>query len=424
MQARSPDTLVPVVRDPGHAPGGEEALTWWWETGTGYAHDDCGTFLRTVAACGTKPGAHKPLRIPNSCGRASCPVCWETWAERAGSRVRDSLEGYMSLVYGNSQQPLPGMRLDKMRARHIVLSPPRKLIAEWVQDARRTADGPEFQRTILRMVEKEALKVIRKSGLAAGIMIVHGIRLKRDRDSRAADMHNSTNRYREILDRPDWRDHVVWYPHVHLLAYGSLDSFEVFHRTTGWIYRVFRAVEEPERVVRYLLSHAPTVPYRKAYVPFGRMNSRHMIKTREYCCRMPVTCEECVKEGRPDDEAERVIAILAEDEDGRPCMECEHDHDIDARHRARGSRGDPVAWSFESVSSMRYTKVKRRFVYGWKVLEPPGRGPPRRVHRRPSAVSRGHQDIFGPDRRVWVRPEVWDSLVESGAISSWYVGET
>jgi hypothetical protein len=104
-------------------------------------------------------------------------------------------------------------------------------------------------------------------------------------------------------------------------------------------------------------------------------------------------------------------------------MECEHDHDIDARHRARGSRGDPVAWSFESVSNMRYTKVKRRFVYAWKI-EQPGRGPPLRVHRRPSAVSRGHPDIFGPDRRVWVRPEVWDSLVESGTISSWYVGET
>lgn len=404
--------------DPGHAPGGEDALTWWYETGTGYAREDCGMFLRTVAACGTKPGAHKPLWIPNSCGRASCPVCWETWAERAGKRVRDSLEGYMSLVYGNSQQPLPGMRLDKMRARHIVLSPPRKLLEALVEDVRRTADGPEFQREVLKKIEKEALKVIRKSGLTAGIMIVHGIRLKKDRDSRAADMHNSTNRYREILDRPDWREHVEWYPHVHLLAYGSLDSFEVFHQATGWVYRAFRAVEEPERVVRYLLSHAPTVPYRKAYVPFGRMNSRHMVKVREYCCRMPVACEECVKEGKGEEEAERVIAVLAEDEHGQPCMMCEHDHDIDARHRARGDRGDPVAWSFESVSNMRYTKVKRRFVYAWKGLDP-GRGPPRRMHRRPSAGL----GLSEQDRRVWVRQEVWDDLVDSGAISSWYEGE-
>ena len=69
----SPDTVVPVV-DNGHAPGGAEVLTWWYETGTGYAKDTCGTLLKTVAACSNHPGSHKPLLIPDSCGRASCPV--------------------------------------------------------------------------------------------------------------------------------------------------------------------------------------------------------------------------------------------------------------------------------------------------------------------------------------------------------------
>lgn len=427
MQSRSPDTVVPVVHDAGHAPGGEDALTWWYETGTGYAHEDCGTFLQTVAACGNKPGAHKPLKIPNSCGRASCPVCWETWAERAGSRVRDSLEGYMSLKFGNSQQPLPGMKLEDLRARHIVLSPDRQLLEKLGLDAWKETDGPGFQRKFMKKFEKAALRVIKKSGksgegtgLTAGIMIPHGIRLRRDQDARRADVQNSTNRYREVLDRPNWREKVVWYPHVHLLAYGSLDSFEKFSKNTGWIYRVVRTVDEPEVVVKYLLSHAPTVPYRKAYVPFGEMNSRHMVKIREFCCRMPVACEECVKEGRPEDEAERVIAVLAEDEHGRPCMECEHDHDIDARHRARG-RGEPVSWAFETVSNHRFTRVKRRFIYEWKSLTGPSPAP-RRMHRRPSA-GRGLSEVLGSDRRVWVRPEIWDSLVASGVISTWYEGE-
>lgn len=436
----SPDSIVPVVHT-GHAPGGEEILPWWYETGTGYAGDDCGTFLKTVAACNSRPGDHKPLRIPDSCGRASCPICWPVWADRAGTRVRDSLEGYMSLVYGNSQKPIPGMKLDYARARHIPLSPDRQVVEKIVNALKKKGvDGPNFEREFLKRFVKEAQKAIKLSGasgegtgLTAGIMVVHGIRLAKDEDASRADMDHSTNRYREVLDRPDWRDHVVWYPHVHLLAYGSLDSFEEFHKNTGWRYRVLRTVDEPEAVVRYLLSHAPTVPYRKAYVPFGKMNSRYMVKVREFCCRMPVKCEECIEAGVPEEEADRVIATLAEDEYGRPCLECEHDHDLDARHRARGDRGAPVAWSFETVSNRRFTRVKRRFVYEWRSLAGPGPGPrrvPPRQHRASAArvySELGHARVnldssFGSDRRVWVSEEKWDRLVELGVISSWYEG--
>ncbi len=425
----SPDTVVPVVNDNGHAPGGEEALIWWFETGTGFSKDSCGTTLRTVAACGNHPGSHKPLLIPDSCGRASCPVCWETWADRAGKRVLDTMEGYMALKFGNSQKPLPGLRLDKIRARHIVFSPHRDLLERLAVETWKETDGPGFQRLFLRKFKKEALKAVKEGGLTAGIMVIHGIRLKKDKAARTADLQNNTNRYREVLDRPDWRDHVSWYPHVHVLGHGSVDSFDDFTDKTGWIYRPLRVVEEPDRVVKYLLSHAPAVPNRSAYVRFGGMNSQHMRKAKEYRCREVIECEECLEAGVAPEKAGRVIAILAEDRDGKPCLKREHDDDIDARHKSR-SRGAPVSWSFENITDMRYTRVKSRCTYQWVIRGAPAPGISRSRSRRrhPGTTiyselgyARVNLDRFR-DRRVWVRPEIWDSLVSSGVISSWYEG--
>jgi hypothetical protein len=427
-----PDTVVPVVdtrprpsRDTGHAPGGKEALTWWYETGTGTVKDTCGTTLKTVAACNHSPGAHKPLLIPDSCGRASCPVCWETWADRAGERVRDSMEGYMSIIHGNSQKPLPGMDKQSLRARHITFSPPRYVVDRLVQETLQETDGPGFQRLFLKKFQRLAIDVAREAGLTAGVLIVHGIRLKKTEDADSADLANNTNRYREVLDRPDWRENVLWYPHVHVLAHGFLDDSGDFYEKTHWVYRTLRVVAEPEKVVKYLLSHAPVVPNRCAYVRFGRMNSRHMVKVREYRYREYIACEECLEAGIPEDQATRVIAVLAVDTAGKPALQCEHDGDIDARHRARG-RGEPVSWTFETISNMKYTRVRHRCVY--RRRDPGAPAPRHRRHRPPDrriyselGYARVNLDRFR-DRRVWVGSERWEALVRAGEISSWYEG--
>jgi hypothetical protein len=427
---RYPGTVVPVVktpgpRDSGHAPGGAEVLPWWYETGTGHVKDTCGNTLKTVAACNNHPGSHKPLLIPDSCGRASCPVCWETWAERAGARVRDSLEGYLSIVHGNSQRPLPGLDKRSLRARHITFSPPRYVVDRLVKETLQETDAAGFQRVFLQKFQRLAIATVREAGLTAGVLIVHGIRLKKSEDADAADKENNTNRYREILDSPDWRDNVLWYPHVHVLGYGFLDDSGDFYERTHWIYRTLRVVDEPERVVKYLLSHAPSVTNRCAYVRFGRMNSRHMVKVKEYCCREYIPCEECLEAGVPEDQATRVIARLADDPDGRPDLQCENDKDRGARLRSRG-RGDPVSWAFETVSKWKYSRVHRRCVYRRRDPgDPAGSGyrhrpPDSRVYSE-LGYARVNLDRFR-DRREWVGPEKWDHLVESGVISSWYEG--
>ncbi len=407
-----------------------------YETGTGTVRDECGTVLRTVAACNRHPGDHKPLLIPNSCGRAACPVCWETWAERAGVRVRDSLEGYLSITYGNSQNLLGGLKKESLRARHIVLSPPNSVVEELVTDTMRETDAADFQRIFLQKLRRAAISVARDAGLVAGVIFEHDIRLKDD--SGAADRENDINRYREILDRPDWRDHVEFSPHVHILGHGYLeDSGAFYKRTGGWVYRTIRVVRDPEPVVKYLLSHAPTVPHRCAYARFGRMHSRYMQVVKEYRCREYIACEECLEAGVPESEAVRVIATLAVDPGGTPALRCEHDNDITGRYRARG-RGDPVSWSFEAISNFKYSRVKSRSVYclraprGGPGPGPGGSGGVRVLGGRPPdprvTAELGYASVnldrfpyrVVDDRRVWVRSDRWDELMQRGIISSWY----
>ncbi len=428
----SPATVVPVMKTRSGITE-ENIKLWMYETGTGITRDSCGTVLKTVAACNRHPGDHKPLLIPNSCGRASCPVCWETWAERAGGRVRDSLEGYLTLIHGNSQQPLPGLSKESVRARHITFSPPRSVIGRLVRETLQETDGPGFQRLFLRKFQRLAIDVVRSAGITAGILIVHDIRLKKGADS--ADRVIDTNRYREILDLSDWRDHVEFSPHVHVLGHGFVENYgDFYERTGGWIYKTIRVVDEPEKLMKYLLSHAPSVPNRCAYARFGRMHSRYMQKVKEYRCREYIACQECLEAGVPEDQATRVIAVLAEDAEGKPALQCEHDRDIDARYRSRG-RGDPVSWAFETISNMKYSRVRHRCVYRRRDPGGPGgRGPggPRSLGGRPPdsrivselGYARVNLDRFPyrDDRVVWVGAEKWKGLVQKGVISSWYEG--
>lgn len=448
----SPDTVVPVVSD--FIPEADEAeslsygfgsrremdtdyeiesLSWGFECGTGYSDKTCGNILLTVAACNNHPGTHKPLLIPDSCGRLSCPICWETTAERAGKRARDSLEGYMSLKYGNSQNLLPGMALEYLnliRARHIVFGCPPSVQVRLILETLQETDAAGFQELLQRKFDKESLAAIKAGGLTAGIMITHDIRLKKDKAARKADLRLSTNRYREVLDYPDWREHVKLSLHAHAIAYGSVVPYDEFTKKTGgWIYRVIRVVDDVEKLMKYLLSHAPAVPHRKTYVPFGEMNSQHMRKVKEYRCREPILCEECLEAGIIPEKAVRVIAMLEDGPDGQPVLKCEYDGDIDARHRSR-SRGAPVSWSFERITNQRFTRVKSRWLYE-RVVPGKSRGPgisrARGSRRRNSGgviyselgYAKVNLDRFA-DRRVWVRPEIWAHLVDSGVISSWY----
>ncbi|MDD4615296.1 MAG: hypothetical protein PHI40_07850 [Caldisericia bacterium] len=387
-------------------------------TGTGEAYQKCGTLLMKAAACSRHPGKHKPMLIPDSCGRQACPECWPTWAKRAGEhRITDTLNGFLTAHYGPAQKALPGFSRENILPRHISFHPSRNDVLPIMEEALQEADTPdEYQRIFWSKFMLLVEETVKDAGITSAFVIPHDIRLKSDAATTAADQKNDANRYRKVLDRPDWRERVKYYPHVHVIGFGYIEDFKQFYERTGWTYRIHGEVHNPAGLVYYLLSHSVSIPRKNAYVPLGGLASRRLQRVKEYRCRRPVQCDECLQEGVPEKEATRVIATLAE-------LKCEHDDDRGARLRHRG-RGDPVEWTFDVITEHRYVKTERVGIY--RVRVPKGerrRSGLDELPLRPGEKKRprlpGQAKL---ERRVWyVSPDRWDELIRLGVIpGSWF----
>ncbi|VUT26914.1 MAG: hypothetical protein MASP_01767 [Candidatus Methanolliviera sp. GoM_asphalt] len=103
--------------------------------------------------------------------------------------------------------------------RHIIFSPSQREAKELMK----TKKG--FKR-----LKKEALKVIKSSGITGGLITFH------------AERHNEAG----------------WYssPHFHVLGYGYLKDARTFHKDTNWIYKNKGVRESVYSTIQYLLSHA------------------------------------------------------------------------------------------------------------------------------------------------------------------------
>jgi len=421
------DLLVPIKRNADTAPfalkpdSGDIDIgalrDHLWEVGTGDAREKCGTVLHTAAACSRHPGEHKPILIPDSCGRRTCPVCWPTWAERAGKRGADVLNGYLTARYGPAQKALPGMKREYLLPRHVSFHPPRKVIEALVDEVVTEIEHPDqFQRVFARRFRELCTEVITGAGGVAGALVLHEIRLKGDRDVNESDRRCDVNRYREVLDRPDWREHVKYYPHCHTALFGFLEPAGDFHARTGWTYRLHRVVEEPENLIFYLLSHAPAADRVNSITYFGGCSPRRLQRVGEYRCREKVRCNECLEAGIPKEEAFRVVSRLDK-------LTCENDGDPGERLRRRG-RGAPVSWTYETISDRKYVKVRRVGIYrarlpGEKKRARDPEGPGVRMPWEPRRVRVPGQSL---SRRVrYIREEDWDDYLARGIIpGSWF----
>jgi len=375
-----PDTvpikLRPVsqlLSDYGHIPIPGASWNYLSLVGTGMTRDsDCGTFVSKAGACRNKPGDHKPILIPNTCGRRECPECWPTWATRAANRGTDVLNGYLTAKFGPAQRALPGLDRKYILPRHVSFHPPRRVIVDLITEVKRDNVKPSnFQKEFLRRFRDLSRAIIEETGGTAGVMVMHEIRLKSDRTEQGADNDYDINRYRKVLDRPDWKDHIRYYPHVHVLGFGNLDNSKEFHDRTGWTYRVHRVAIDPGKAIYYLLSHASAVHGVNSITYFGECAPRRLWKVKEYRHRERQICDECIQEGIERDNAIRVIATIYPGSLVR-------ENDNSTSKRIRHGRGAPVKWSFESITDRHYTKVERVGVYRLAVMgekRPPRQDP-------------------------------------------------
>ena len=384
--SRGPDTLrYPVtgrVSDTGsvlgEAPADDadplgEVKPYILSAGTGSVADEyCGTFRSSVAACDHKPGEHKPLLIPRTCKSQQCPECWETWAGERSKSIEDSLNGYMSLKYGWVQKHRKGFSVERAYPRHtsfhLSLDLIKRLILDTLDELGDLEDYPmgTFDRVFWSKCGPIARGVALDAGITAAIVINHDFRLAdEDDDEIRRGEGRYVARYRAIMDRPDWQDHIKFYPHIHVIGWGRLENILAFKASTGWTYRMHGVARTPAGLAYALLSHAVCIPGSKAYVPIGEMHSSKMACVTEYRYSEPILCSECLEEGRPETESRRVIATLLPTESGGYALRCEHDGDLGERLRRRG-RGSPVSWSFESISNFVYRRTVSRRVFAWR----------------------------------------------------------
>lgn len=398
LPIKNTEEKSPLLPDYGHIPIGE---AWYYLdlVGTGrttkgqkYA---CRSVVPKAAACNNKPHKHKPVLIPHNCGRRTCPDCWTTWADRAADRGVDVLNGYITARYGSAQKALPGMEIDRMLPRHVSFHPPRQVIDALVREVDRVIVSPrDFQTEFLKRLRQLATRIIEEAGGVAGVMVPHEIRLKSDRDNQEADYTSNTNRYRKVLNRDDWQEHVKYYPHVHVLLFGSLENSKDFNERTGWTYRMHRVAHEPRDALYYLLSHASAAHGVNAVTYFGACAPRKLRKVHEYRCRVPLVCDECIKEGIDKEHAYRVLARVLP---GSLVFE----NDQDQEKQLHRGRGEPVKWMFEGEPSSRhYVKVRKVGIY--------------RIHKKGD----GWQARGKPE---YISEDYWQELQSKGVIpGSWF----
>lgn len=402
-------------------------------SGTGVVSKEyCGTVRSQVAACSQKPGDHKPLLIRKGCNSQQCPECWPTWADKRSESMADSLNGYMNLKFGWVQKHRKGFSVNRMYPRHASfhasaddMRPYILAALDELGDLEECSMGT-FDRVFWSKFGPIARGMALDAGITAAIVINHDFRLAdEDDDEIRRGEGRYVARYRAIMDRPDWQDHIKFYPHIHVIGWGRLEDAAAFHKRTGWTYRMHGVARTPAGLAYALLSHAVCIPGSKAYVPIGEMHSSKMACVTEYRYSEPILCSECLEEGRPETESRRVIATLLPAGSGGYALRCEHDGDLGERLKRRG-RGSPVSWSFESISNFTYRRVVSRRVFAWRRdlarsepgggIEPDGLVRPGERKRRLSI----HQMKLGA-RIIRISKDNFERGVRDGTIpGSWF----
>ncbi len=311
----------------------------------------CGTLRPdengNVAACSNQPYAHQIIGIPNSCKRRGCPECSPDWSQKGAKRVQQTVNGYIlatipepiidvlrkALVgLSGTESPDEWKEIDQIQdildqayqylSRHIVISPPRQVVAAIVERTEKDLEKRgidlekdhiryrnEFHLIYMKKYRRKLDLIARAAGLYAYIDVDHNIRLKKDREADNVDRTHDKNRYRNILINSRWRHRVIFSPHSHLMAWGYLPPVEEFYeKTGGWIYKNLGVVTSVAGLMDYLLSHAPDIQGMHGYRPCGDLK-KYRVQGE---IKIPLfrKCLECLEEGKAAKDAGMVLAKL------------------------------------------------------------------------------------------------------------------
>ena len=245
--------------------------------GCGESLPQCGE-VRFKIVCPDNPKHYEKL-VRYSCHKASCPVCYQSWAVRAAKKAAARLDESRKILK------------HKGKARHIVISP----------------DVVPFDDTTpesLHWLYKEGARVSGVSGLGSlgSLPILHPYRMRKNFERVVNDSASAAgvNRYQWALAQENWRDYVYFSPHFHLHVFGPLPDYEKFHDLTGWRYVNFddnlkAGREGPELVksIYYLLTHAWVKDNSKVIRYWGDLSNKRLIVKQVDTIKESCFCPDC-----------------------------------------------------------------------------------------------------------------------------------
>ena len=189
-----------VFAESGESHGG------WLLPGHGRAYDNCGLFWRKGCLevenhLEAHAGKAEIKVIKRTCGRPSCPVCYESWAGKEAGKIEYRLSQWK-----------PKKR---RKVVHVVASPPER---DW------GLPYPELR--------SKSYKVLKRVGIYGGSCIFHPFR------------------EREFIK--------TWYfsPHFHILGFGWVRDTKKAYKKNGWVVKNLRIRKTVSGTALYQLSHA------------------------------------------------------------------------------------------------------------------------------------------------------------------------
>lgn len=257
----------------------------------------CGDWQGHAGICSGSGTKHKIIKFQYSCHHLTCPTCYTGTLVRNAKAASQRIAGYRealaeaqsTLGGGSWARPLP--------PRHVVLSPPASVvnhlierINRWLPDHPGEAFDSEFTRRFREVVYRE----IEGLGLGGAGVVIHLWRTT----SRAKRLHNESGSDLRIWDwlrpREDLEDLVVFSPHAHLVAYGSMiPAGEFYNISCGWVYRNLDEVYNLEGLLFYLLGHVQVINGRVSITYAGCLSPRKLKTTKTEVVREDLLCEEC-----------------------------------------------------------------------------------------------------------------------------------
>lgn len=202
----------------------------WFLPGHGKAYANCG--LLGVKGC-LNVGAHKDAHLDDleagskayfkvfkqTCARAECPFCYESWASKEAHAI-----DYRLTQYRGVGRPI-----------HVIISPPKK---DWY--------------LFIEQLRPKAYKNAKNCGFLGGSCIFHPFR-------------------EELLTKR-------WYfsPHFHLIGYGWIKSTAKNYERTGWIVKNAGIRKSVEATAFYQLSHAGVHKHHHTITWFGKLSYNKM----------------------------------------------------------------------------------------------------------------------------------------------------